>query len=54
MSHATHHPEDKGAALTGLVLGAVIIGAILYSIVVMTNKHYEGEKPAATAEAPAK
>ncbi len=47
MSHSAHHPEDKGAAITGLVVGAIALGAILFGIVTLTNQHYAGEKPAA-------
>jgi hypothetical protein len=48
---------DMGAAFTGLIGGAIFIGAILYGIVVWTNKQFEGhaaEKKAAavTATAP--
>lgn len=41
---------DLGAALTGLVLGAVTIFLILTAIVMMTNAHYRGEKATAEAE----
>ncbi|MCE2900419.1 MAG: hypothetical protein ACK6DP_17880 [Gemmatimonas sp.] len=48
---------DMGAAFTGLIGGAIFIGAILYAIVVWTNKQFEGhgaEKKAAvvTVSAP--
>lgn len=33
-----------GAAFTGLLLGAVFIGAILYGIVLLTNRHFAKEK----------
>jgi hypothetical protein len=36
--------SDMGAAFTGLILGSAFIGAILYGIVVLTNKHFENEK----------
>ena len=36
--------KDMGAAFTGLLLGAVFIGAILYGIVLLTNSHFEKEK----------
>lgn len=36
--------SDKGAAFTGLIGGAVLIGAILYGIVLLTNQHFAGEK----------
>ncbi len=53
MSHAAHHPEDKGAAFTGLIGGAIFVGAICYGIVLWTNAKFEGHKaekaPAAVA-----
>lgn len=36
--------KDMGAAFTGLLLGAVFIGAILYGIVLLTNNHFAKEK----------
>lgn len=36
--------KDMSAAFTGLLLGAVFIGAILYGIVLLTNSHFEKEK----------
>ena len=39
-----HHPSDRGAAFTGLILGAVAIGITVYSIVILTNKHFQGEE----------
>jgi hypothetical protein len=39
---------DTRPAYTGLILGAIVLFALLYSIVVVTNKHYEAtETPAA-------
>ena len=45
------HVSDRQAAYTGLILGAIAIGITVYSIVLLTNKHLEGEgaKPAAAA-----
>jgi hypothetical protein len=41
---------DTRPAYTGLILGAIVLFAVLYSIVVVTNHHYEAtEKPAAAA-----
>lgn len=40
---------DLGAALTGLILGAVTLFLLLTSIVMMTNARYRGKE---TAEAP--
>jgi hypothetical protein len=45
MSHDhSNSGSDMGAAFTGLVGGALFIGAILYGIVVLTNRHFESEK----------
>ena len=44
---------DKSAGFTGLILGAIVIFVILFSIVRLTNAHYNEEsaegKPAAEA-----
>jgi hypothetical protein len=37
---ATKKKTDLGAALTGLILGAVVLFLLLTSIVMMTNAHY--------------
>ena len=41
-----HHPpsSDMGAAFFGLIGGALFIGAILFGIVVLTNRHFANEK----------
>jgi hypothetical protein len=39
-----------GAAFAGLVIGALALLLILGSIVMLTNRHYASEKPAAGAE----
>lgn len=45
--------SDTGAAFAGLIGGAIFIGAVLYGIVLFTNKHFEDEKAAgAHATAP--
>jgi hypothetical protein len=41
---ATKKKTDLGAALTGLVLGAVVLFLVLTSIVMMTNAHYRGRE----------
>jgi hypothetical protein len=38
-----------GAAFAGLVIGAIALLLILGTIVKLTNRHYESEKPAAAA-----
>jgi hypothetical protein len=41
---ATKKKTDLGAALTGLVLGAVVLFLLLTSIVMMTNAHYRNRE----------
>ncbi len=41
------HGSDMGAAFAGLVIGAIALLLILGTIVKLTNRHYESEKPAA-------
>lgn len=49
-AHSAHaaHGSDMGAAFAGLVIGAIALLLILGTIVKLTNRHYESEKPAAT------
>ncbi len=52
--HSEHHAPHAGgsdarAAFLGLVIGAVVIFGILYSIVRLTAARYAREKPAAEA-----
>lgn len=47
--HATHG-SDMFAAFAGLVIGAIALLLILGSIVMLTNRHYASEKPAAEAQ----
>ena len=52
-AHAgTHvaHRSDMGAAFAGLVIGTIALLLILGTIVMLTNRHYAAEKPAAGAE----
>jgi hypothetical protein len=44
------HTSDMGAAFLGLVIGAIALFLILGSIVMLTNRHYAGEKAVAGAE----
>jgi hypothetical protein len=37
------------AGYTGLIVATVLLFALLSSIVVITTRHYEAEKPAATS-----
>jgi hypothetical protein len=39
-----------GAAFLGLIIGLVALFLLLGSIVMLTNRHYAGEKSAASAE----
>ena len=48
-THAAH-PSDMGAAFAGLLIGLVSLLIILGSIVMLTNRHYAGEKATAGAE----
>ena len=41
---APSHRSDFSAALTGLILGGVVLFAIMFAIVHMTNSHFEGHK----------
>jgi hypothetical protein len=49
--NAPHHhaASDAKAAFLGLILGAIVLLGIVYSIVRMTNAKYAGERPAAEA-----
>jgi hypothetical protein len=38
---------DLRAGLTGLIIGAVLLGITLTAIVKLTNQNYASEKPAA-------
>ena len=49
----SHHASDRSAAYTGLILGALALGITVYSIVMLTNKSFEGKEGAkAGATAP--
>jgi hypothetical protein len=54
---STPQPGDKSAAFTGLILGAITIFVIIFSIVRITNAQYaghgEGAEPAAAPAAAA-
>ncbi|MFN9214426.1 MAG: hypothetical protein ACK6C3_09065 [Gemmatimonadota bacterium] len=53
MSHAEHHPEDKGAAFAGLIGGMVFVGAVMLGITLWTNAKFAGHNAEkAAAEAP--
>jgi hypothetical protein len=44
-----HHESDAKAAFLGLLLGAIVLFGIVFSIVRLTNARYAHEKPAAEA-----
>lgn len=52
MSHQ-HHESDRAAAYRGLILGAIVLGILLVSIVKLTAGRYAGEagKAASTGSA---
>ncbi len=43
-----HHESDRSAAYRGLILGAIAIAVLVFSIVKLTNAKYAGEAPAKT------
>ncbi|MEX2111151.1 MAG: hypothetical protein WD802_11135 [Gemmatimonadaceae bacterium] len=45
MATAAKKKTDLGAALTGLVLGAVTLFLLMTAIVMMTNAHFRGKEP---------
>lgn len=50
MSAHSNHPEDRNAAFTGLIVGAVLLAVMVFGIVRMTNSIYSShETPAAQA-----
>jgi hypothetical protein len=50
MSTAAHHPHDRTAAFTGLIVGAVALVLLLFGIVKLTNASYAShEKPTAAS-----
>jgi len=36
--------SDKAAGFTGLILGAIFIGVVMYGIVLWTNKQFAGHE----------
>ena len=43
MSHAEHNPADRSGAYTGFIVGAVVIGLLLFTIVKLTNNYFNGQ-----------
>ena len=52
-SAAAHRSSDLGAALTGLIVGAVALFIIVFTIVKLTNASFAGEAHATAPAAPA-
>jgi hypothetical protein len=47
---SNYHPEDRGAAFTGLIIGAVALLVLVYGIVKLTDRKFGAhEKPVAEA-----
>ena len=40
MTQHQSHGSDRSAAYRGLVLGAIVLGILLFTIVRLTNSHY--------------
>ncbi|MDQ3515470.1 MAG: hypothetical protein M3403_01660 [Gemmatimonadota bacterium] len=53
MATTAHRSSDLGAALTGLIVGAVALFIIVFTIVKLTNASFAGEHEAAAPAAPA-
>jgi hypothetical protein len=51
MSQHQTHGSDRAAAYRGLILGAVAIGVLLFTIVKLTHAHYAGAEGAKTGSA---
>jgi hypothetical protein len=49
MSQHQPHASDRAAAYRGLILGAIVIAALLVTIVRLTNAHYSNSKEGAKA-----
>jgi len=52
MAHDQHdhsHTTDTRAAFMGLIIGAIVLFAVLRTIVYLTNAKYSHERPAAEA-----
>jgi hypothetical protein len=45
--HASSHRADARAAFTGLLVGVVALFLLVTTVVLLTSRHYGGEKPAA-------
>jgi hypothetical protein len=48
--HDSHdHGSDRKAAFLGLIIGAIVLFAMVRTIIALTNAKYAHEKPAAEA-----
>ena len=45
--HAHYHKADAKAAFSGLIIGAIVLLAIMFTIVKLTNKKFEAHAAAA-------
>jgi hypothetical protein len=53
MSHEAPHASDRAAAYRGLILGAIVLGALLYTVSRVTHAYYSSKTaPAAAAVRP--
>ena len=43
-THGHVHHNDQRAAFTGLILGALFVGGVLFGVVKMTNAQFAHEK----------
>ncbi len=53
MSQQQPHPSDRAAAYRGLILGAIVLGALIFTIVRLTNAHYNAKEGVKAASASA-
>ena len=51
MSHHGHHHSDKAPAYTGLIVSVIAILAVVVSIVILTNRSFEGHSKREGAKA---
>lgn len=50
MSDVHDHKADARAAFMGLIIGAIVLLGILYGIVVLTNRKFDGHQSAPAAQ----
>jgi hypothetical protein len=49
MSQHQTHESDRSAAYRGLILGAIALGILIFSVVRLTHAHYSGADAGKTA-----